>query len=374
MTQGRIGVITFPISQAGVEPLSNLVNILLKQSDDPLYIITGNNGSRIGDMDTRIQLASIHHPIRQNLFFRAVSYTITQIRISVFMALMAKNVDTWLFFFGGESLVLPIISAKITQKSVILLFAGSDVKTLESEDSETTAIFRLFSKINRMLADKHIIYSSRLIPEWNLEKHRHKIFIAHEHFLDFNTFTVTTSLPDRSPLVGYIGRLSEEKGARSFARALPPLLGGRQDLRALIGGDGELKEAILASLREGGVTARVDLPGWVSRDDLPGYLNRLRLLVLPSYTEGLPNIMIEAMACGTPVLATPVGAIPDVVVDGTTGFIMEDNSPECIAKNIIRALESPDLELIAESGKRFVEEHFSFESAVARWKEVLEDM
>jgi glycosyltransferase involved in cell wall biosynthesis len=113
------------------------------------------------------------------------------------------------------------------------------------------------------------------------------------------------------------------------------------------------------------LTARVDLPGWISHDDLPGYLNQLRLLVLPSYTEGLPNIMLEAMACGTPVLATPVGAIPDVIIDGKTGFIMENNSPECIAENVIRALNSPDLERIAENGRRFVEENFR---SKRRWR------
>jgi len=142
----------------------------------------------------------------------------------------------------------------------------------------------------------------------------------------------------------------------------------------LIGGDGSLKDSIVATLQDEGLTARVDLPGWISHDDLPAYLNQLRLLVLPSYTEGLPNIMLEAMACGTPVLATPVGAIPDVIRDEKTGFIMEDNSPECIAENVVRALEHPDLEEIAEVGRRFVGEEFTFERAVERWREVLEQV
>ena len=245
---------------------------------------------------------------------------------------------------------------------------------MKHQKNYLTPIIVSFAKINYFLADKIILYSPALITEWNLEPYRHKILIAHRHFLDFKTFTVTISLSDRSTLIGYIGRLSGEKGVQHFARSLPAILSHRQDLRALIGGDGQLKDSIASSLQQGGIAARVDLPGWISHDDLPGYLNQLRLLVLPSYTEGLPNIMLEAMACGTPVLATPVGAVPDVIVDEKTGFIMENNSAECIAKNVARALEHPDLEEIAEAGRRFVEENFTFEHVVERWKEVLDEI
>jgi glycosyltransferase involved in cell wall biosynthesis len=208
------------------------------------------------------------------------------------------------------------------------------------------------------LADNIIVYTPSLIQDYQLEPYIKKILIAHEHLLDFNNFTVTTSFPNRPPFIGYIGRLSGEKGVQQFVQALPAVLNGRHDLMILIGGDGQLRDSIETSLQKEGITSQVDLPGWISRDDLPTYLNKLQLLILPSYTEGLPNIMLEAMACGTPVLATPVGAIPDVIVDGKTGFIMENNTPECIA----------------EAGRRFVEENFTFDKAVENWKRILEEI
>jgi len=285
-----------------------------------------------------------------------------------------KKVDSWLFFFGGDKYILPMLAAKLYGKKIVLLKGGSSIKdSIYSDDVFYLATF-FSSKINTRLATNIMLYSQSLVTDWGFEKYRHKILIAHEHILDFNNFTVTTPLLSRPPLIGYIGRLSEEKGVQHLVGALPTILNGRQDLRVLIGGDGQLRVSINASLQEEELTARVDLPGWIPHDDLPNYLNKLQLLVLPSYTEGLPNIILEAMACGTPVLATPVGAIPDVIVDGRTGFIMENNTPECIAENVIRALNSPNLERIADAGKRYVEENFTFEKAVENWRSILEEI
>jgi len=288
------------------------------------------------------------------------------------IAILYKEVKVWVFY--GEHSPLPMITARLLGKTIILDPVANPVKILEKVARRYRYIGLAMSRINFMLSHRIVLYSPRLIDEWRLEKHRHKVRIAHEHFFDFDTFTVTTPLVNRPPLIGYIGRLSEEKGVWNFTLALPTILREQKDLRVLIGGDGQLKEAIEASLQDGGSITRVDLPGWISHDDLPRYLNQLCLLVLPSHTEGLPTIILEAMACGTPVLTTAVGAIPDVIVDGETGFIMENNSPECIAANVARVLSYPQLEQIAENGKRYVKENFTFEKAGENWRRILADV
>jgi len=84
--------------------------------------------------------------------------------------------------------------------------------------------------------------------------------------------------------------------------------------------------------------------------------------------------MLEAMACGTPVLATSVGMIPEVIADGETGFIMENNSPGCIAQNVTRALNSPKLERVAKNGRQLIVENFTFETTVLRWQKIFDEL
>ena len=199
-----------------------------------------------------------------------------------------------------------------------------------------------------------------------MEKYKHKIAIGGEHFVDLDKFKIERNFEERGNLVGYIGRLSEEKGVLSLPEAMLGLLDKRDDISFLVGGDGQLLHSL-----EDRLDGKAQFVGWIPHHELPKYLNELKLLVLPSSTEGLPNIVLEAMACGTPVIATPVGVVPDLITDSETGFIMEDNSPECIARNIVRALGSPNLNEITKKARAFIEREYTYEAALERYKTIL---
>jgi len=174
--------------------------------------------------------------------------------------------------------------------------------------------------------------------------------------------------------VGYVGRLSEEKGILNFVKAIPEILKERDGAKFLLVGDGQLRGKVEKYLNDMDLTDNVKLMGWIPHDELSEYLNELKLMIIPSYTESGPQVLLEAMACGTPVLATLVGIIPDIIKDGETGFIMENNSPQCIAENTIRALEYPNLGRIVKNAKKVIEDEFTYKAAIERYKKILEDI
>lgn len=118
----------------------------------------------------------------------------------------------------------------------------------------------------------------------------------------------------------FLGRINDMKGAPQLGEALHRM----RDLpgwRATLAGDGHV-EAARARTAEYGLAERVDLPGWVGPDRVAELIASADILVLPSFIENLPLSIIEAMASGVAVVATPVGAVPDIVRDGETGLLV----------------------------------------------------
>lgn len=139
----------------------------------------------------------------------------------------------------------------------------------------------------------------------------------------------------------------------------------------IIIGTGDLKDSIIEYVNKNKLN-NVKIMGWVDDSEIPKYLNEFKLIVLPSYTEGLPNTMLESIACGTPVLGNSVGAIPDVLIDGETGFIMTDNDPTTIKDNLVRALKYPAIDKIVDNAYDLVKNEFNLETTVKKWESILD--
>ena len=176
---------------------------------------------------------------------------------------------------------------------------------------------------------------------------------------DANGLREELRIPDDAPLVVEVGRLADVKGQRELLEAVADL----PSARAVFVGDdlergGEYARELERHAAELGVSDRVVFAG--QRDDAARVLAAADVLALPSWTEGLPLVVLEAMAQGRPVVATPVGGTPELVADGETGLLVPPRDPRALADALTRILRDPELRRrMGEAGRRRVEERFS---------------
>lgn len=368
----NICLITFPIGNAGCIPLNNLVNIL-KPLSNKFYLITGEEGYELYKNKT-IQTYEVNHNHYNNPILRIFTYIYTQIQITIHLIKIFQHINTVIFFIGGETLTIPMFFSKLFQKKIILVFPGSAVETLNSKKDSFYIYASFLSKINCFLSDKIILYSSSLIKTWNLEKYKKKISIAYEHSINLNKFKIRKPIDERKDLIGYVGRLSHEKGVMNFVKATIEINKYYTNANFLIIGDGNLRSEIQNYIKEKKFSEKYSILGWIPHEELVNYLNKIKILVIPSFTEGLPNIMLEAMACGTPVIANTVGSIPDVIKNGQNGYLIENNHPSSIVEAVIKAINNSEILKISLEGKKTVEENYDYEKVVEKWQKILNQL
>lgn len=223
------------------------------------------------------------------------------------------------------------------------------------------------------LSQKLIFEAPSVINYFNLIRFKNKSYYGHL-FVDLTKFSPKIPLRLRDYDIGYVGTLSHEKGIILFLESLSCIL-KQKKTKILIIGDGYLKNYLIEYIRRNKLQNNVDYKQYVNYSYMPNMLNKVRLLVVPSLSEGLPNVVVEAMACGTPILATSVGGIPDIIKDGVTGFLLKSNNPEYIAKKIIELLDKPQLlEKVSYNAYKFVKENFNYEKTLEDWRKILDKL
>lgn len=366
----NICIVTLPVTKTGFVPFSQIVKISGELSNE-LYLISGGQASEILEKNNKIHFHEIFHRKRYNTLSRALAYTKLQFSISYKIFKLREEIDPIIFFIGGEGLILPSITAKLLNKELIIVLAGDPSKQGILKGDPLKRVTNFLSNMVLRLSDKIVIYSDIIMDERNLHHLSNKVHVAHRHVLDFDKFNILKPINKRENLIGYIGTFNELKGVKNLIDAINILLGDNNDFRFIFIGDGPLRSQIEVWVNDNDLDEKVMIHSWVDHDDLPDYLNELKLLVLPSLTEGLPNILLEAMACGTPVLTTPVGAIPDVIIDGENGFLLTDNKPDNIAWSIERCIDNYSLDKIAENGFKLVNKKYNFQEVKNNWQKIL---
>lgn len=135
-------------------------------------------------------------------------------------------------------------------------------------------------------------------------------------------------------------RLEPIKGLLDFIDAAARIVTAHPSFRAALVGDGSQRVVLEEAVRARQLEQNILLAG--PQKDIPEWLRRSSLFVLPSYQEGLPNGVMEAMACGLPVVATAVGGVPELVVDNTTGRLVGPGEPNALGAAILGYLNSPE--------------------------------
>lgn len=159
-----------------------------------------------------------------------------------------------------------------------------------------------------------------------------------------------------APRLVCVGRLCGEKGQRMLVEALGQLAREGVAFEMTLVGDGEARSDVEAAIRDQGIAPWCTITGWASSAQVRAYLVGARALVLPSFAEGLPVVLMEAMALGRPVVSTYVAGIPELVEPGVHGWLVPSGSTGKLVDALRDVLQAPvdQLERFGQAGARKV--------------------
>lgn len=380
----RIGLIVFPLKspdyECGQSFLTQFIQIITPLSER-VTVITGNYFPE--NIPSNVELVEVKAPkvksYKESATSKIYRLVLAQFTVSLKLIQMSKKIDTILLFFGSGLIFLPTLVAWIQRKKIIVVTTGSFSQSTRAQykpllGSIFYSVMWLIEQFNYGLASRITVGSENMIRDLHINKYQKKVLSNKvTTYLDTDVFKIKRSLLERDNIIGYVGRLCAEKGVIEFAKAIPLILSKKDDIKFLIVGDGPLMDDMKKYMGQSSCLDKVVFTGWVPYNKIPYCINIMKFHILPSYTEALGGANLEAMACGAISIANNVGGLPDVVIDGETGFLLEDNSPQSIANKVVEILgySETELEIMQRKANEFVEENFTYERVVESWRQVL---
>ena len=377
-TKPRVAVVSFPWkSHSPYKFLSELI-IILEPISDKIVLIDGNTDRIDTAHNNKIVVRDIGISMHylgdlKSKYFSAViwilKWFLIQCRASLELARARADVDVVIFYMAYPGYLLPLVVTKLLRKKSI------EVVTHSKATTTTARLWRLQDPILFTLLDGISPESRGLIKELGIEKYGQKVLPEGARFIDDRRYKKNKRLSERANVVGFVGRMVRAKGIIDFIHAIPLAAEQVSDLKFSIVGSGPLSDWVSEQcnhlITERGID--ITLTNWVETGPA-NYYNEMKLFVLPTHLDAFPTSILEAMACGTPVLATPVGAIRDVIADEDTGFLLESTAPERIAQRITMILGYRELERVADNAEGLIKQKFTRAAATERYDKMLKEV
>lgn len=309
----------------------------------------------------------------KSVFF--LPYLAEQILTALTLVRFSKKAR--LLLFSHSLMPLPLAVGRILRKKTLVYSGGLFHSTVPTHRSIMRTLVFLLESLYYEWADTILTVSPSLVKNQLLARHRRKTFEAPARLLDEDFFArFSFSLPSvRSNIVGFIGRQSWEKGTSEFAEAISLVSDRKEDIEFLIvGGDSNQRSVSesLGSRKSNQAKRKTKVMPWVN--DVENCYKKTKLLVIPSKSEGLPSVLLEAIACGTLVLTTTVGGLADFITDGENGFVLENTSPVHIADRILKVLDTQAcfLDRISLNAYQFLRQRYDKAKILASWRLAIE--
>jgi glycosyltransferase involved in cell wall biosynthesis len=173
------------------------------------------------------------------------------------------------------------------------------------------------------------------------------------------------SAPGPQPTLLFFGEIARHKGVFELARAFARVANELPELRLIYAGTGSGVEETRRLVEQFGLGGRVKFTGWLQAERKRATLAGATMFVLPSFVEGMPMALLEAMSFGLPVIATPVGGVPEIVTHGLDGLLVPPGDIDALAAAITRLTSDPELRArLGRAARETVAKRFSLDSAV----------
>ncbi|NLI92075.1 MAG: glycosyltransferase [Peptococcaceae bacterium] len=360
----RIVVVTNPMpknNRSSEVTINKLLSIILESVEST--ILLGGNLAGIIERQ-HLYIRNVAYKNSDSKLIKILYYLLFQIKM-FFIAMNLIRKDDEVFFWIADKMILPFFAAKLKQAKVNYFLYGN--VGIEGSRSRITALSEKVILYMANHADHICVESPSVIKQWKIKKNKADIRIIHL-YVD-NCVAPRTQGTPKNNTVGMICRLTEGKrvlesihGFNEFYKKFP-------EWKLQIVGNGKLFDKCVEKIDGLQAKNHIQMLGWIEHEHIADITSTWILLLLPTDTEGLPNALIESMVQYTPALASPVGGICDIIIDGKNGWLLSESTAEEIAKGLERALYSNNYEMVSLAAYHTIENQFSFVSSVENFKE-----